>query len=291
MIEKAALDRRRNAVREDLASADLKGKVDAPRFEEGTPAMIARAAVPLRKEPVASAGFETEALFGETVRVYDTAGGWAWVQLDGDRYVGYLPADTLNRTVKPATHRVKATGTFLYAVPDIKSPPILHLSLNARLKVVETVDRFYRLDGGGHVIARHVAALDWADRDFAEVAERFLGTPYLWGGRTRIGLDCSALVQLSLQACSIDCPRDSDMQRAELGEPVSVPADLEGLQRGDLVFWAGHVGIMSDSVMLLHANAHAMAVAFEPLPEANARIKSATGGEIEAIRRLPALTG
>ena len=291
MTGKPALDPRRNAVRDDLASAGLRGKVEAPRFVEGTQAMIARAAVPLRKVPVASAALETEALFGETVRVFDTADGWAWVQLDGDRYVGYLPADTLSTAVKLASHRVKATGTFAYAVPDIKSPPIMHLSLNARLSVAETVDRFYRLEGGGYVIARHVAGLDWTDRDFAEVAERFLGTPYLWGGRTRIGLDCSALVQLSLQACGITCPRDSDMQRAELGEPVEAPADFEGLQRGDLVFWAGHVGIMSDSVMMLHANAHAMSVAFESLPEAAARIKAASGGGIEAIRRLPALTG
>ena len=291
MSRPAKLDPRRNAVRADLASAALKGKVEAGRFVEGRPAQIARAAVPLRREPLASAPLETEALFGETLRVFDTADGWAWVQLDEDRYVGYLPADTLAFDLWPATHRVKATGTFVYAVPDIKSPPVLHVSLNARLSVAGMEGRFYRLLTGGFINARHTAGLDWKDRDFVEVAERFLGTPYLWGGKTRIGLDCSALVQVSMAACGLAAPRDSDMQRAELGSEVVVPADLDGLQRGDLVFWAGHVGIMSDAVMLLHANAHDMAVAFEPLPEAAQRIVSASGGEIAAIRRLPALTG
>ena len=290
MSEPIKLDPRRNAVRAGLASAELEGKVGAQRFVRGTPAQIVRAAVPLRREPVASAALETEALFGETLRVFDTAGGWAWVQLDEDRYVGYLPADTLSDVARPATHRVKATGTFVYAVPDIKSPPILHLSLNAKLAVAETADRFYRLENGGFIFARHVAEMGWKDRDFVEVAERFLGTPYLWGGKTRIGLDCSALVQVSMLACGLAAPRDSYMQRAELGREFEVPADFEGLVRGDLVFWPGHVGIMSDAVMLLHANAHDMAVAFEPLPVAAARIASASGGEVEAIRRLPALT-
>ena len=287
MTAKPSLDPRRNAVRDTLAAAELKGRVDAAAFVDGAPAQIARAAVPLRREPAASAPFETEALFGETVRVFDTDNGWAWVQLDGDRYVGYVPANTLTNEIALATHRVKATGTFVYTEPDIKSPPVQHLSLNARLAVIESVDRFQRLATGGFAVSRHCAELTWCERDFVDVAERFLGTPYLWGGRTRIGLDCSALVQLSLMACGIGAPRDSDMQRDELGSAVDIPADFEGLQRGDLLFWPGHVGIMSDGVMLLHANAHHMLVVSEPLPEAAARIKSSSGGDIIAIRRLP----
>ena len=290
MSQKPAFDPRRNAVREDLASAALKGKVSAAAFTEGTPAQVARAAVPLRRSPAASAAFETEALFGETLRVFDTADGWAWVQLDLDGYVGYVPANTLVPDIVTSTHRVKATGTFVYAEPGMKSPPVQHLSLNARLAVVETVERYSRLATGGYVVSRHCAELAWQERDFVDVAERFLGTPYLWGGRTRIGLDCSALVQLSLMASGFDAPRDSDMQRDELGTHVQIPADFEGLQRGDLIFWPGHVGIMSDGVMLLHANAHHMLVVNEPLPEASARITSAGGGEITAIRRLPGLT-
>ena len=290
MTQGVRLDPRRHAFRPDLAALSLKGKVEAARFVAGTQAQIARAVVPLRKSPVPSLPLETEALFGEAVSVFDIAQGWAWVQLASDGYVGYLPADTLTRDVGLATHRVKAIGTFVYSTPEIKSPPMMHLSLGAELSVVDTVDRFYQLATGGYVITRHVAEHDWRDRDFVEVAERFLGTPYLWGGRTRIGLDCSALLQLSLAACGIKAPRDSDMQMAELGDPAGIPADLEGLKRGDLVFWPGHVGLMGDGVMLLHANAHHMAVGIEPLPEAVARIRG-TGSEIVAVKRLKALTG
>lgn len=285
------LDPRRNAYRPDLAALHLQGRVDAGRFSAGTPAQIARPVVPLRNKPVPACALETEALYGESVTVYDVNEGWAWIQLDADAYVGYVPADSLSRDLTPATHTVRALGTFMYAVPEIKSPPMMHLSLNARLAVTATAGRFYQLSNGGFVIARHVAAIGSRDRDFVEVAERFLGTPYLWGGRTRIGLDCSGLVQLSLAACGIAAPRDTDMQQAELGIPLPVPAGpasldgLTGLERGDLVFWKGHVGIMSDAIMLLHANAHHMSVSIEPLPEAAARIK-ATGSEIVAIKRL-----
>ncbi|MEQ1697054.1 MAG: NlpC/P60 family protein [Hyphomicrobiaceae bacterium] len=252
----------------------------------GTPAQIARPVVPLRKIPLPAAALETEALFGESVTVYDVADGWAWVQLETDGYMGYLPADTLTRDVQVPTHRVKALGTFVYATPEIKSPPLMHLSLNASLTVAGTVDRFYQIASGGFIIARHVAELGWRDRDFVEVAERFLGTPYLWGGRTRIGLDCSGLIQLALGACGVQAPRDTDMQQAELGESADIPQDLErGLRRGDLIFWKGHVGVMSDAIMMLHANAHQMSVSTEPLPEAAARIK-ATGSEIVAIKRF-----
>lgn len=283
----AKLDPRRNAVRADLAAVALRGEVVSPRYSAGVVRQVARPAVPLRREPNPAAGLDTEALFGERVTVYDESEGWAWVQLARDRYVGYMPAAALSTTVAVPTHRVKALGTFLYPAPDIKIPPTLHLPLNAEVRVVEWGEQFCRLEQGGFVVTRHLSERDRPERDFVDVAERFIGTPYLWGGRTRIGIDCSGLVQIALEAAGQACPRDSDMQMAEVGDAIPVPDDLEGLQRGDLVFWKGHVGIMADGVMLVHANAHHMAVVAETLPEAAERIARQASTPIAAIRRLP----
>lgn len=279
------LDPRRHAYRSDLAAESLKGKVRAERFVAGERRRVIRPAVPLRRMPSPSAGLDTEALFGETLTLYEEANGWAWVQLESDGYVGYLPADALAATGPEPTHKVRAPGTFVYPAPDIKSPPLMHLSLGARLVVVEEGERMSRLASGGYVIARHIAGIGHRARDFVAVAERMIGVPYLWGGKTRIGLDCSGLVQISLQAAGISAPRDSDMQEKELGDTVLVPKTLEGLERGDLVFWTGHVGIMADGIMLIHANAHHMAVVTETLPEAAERI-ARSGSEIVAIKRM-----
>ena len=285
---RAPLDPRRHPFRADLAAEHLQGKVDAPRFVAGAPRQVARPSLPLRRRPDAKAGFETEALFGERVTVYDEADGWAWVQLGRDGYVGYVPAGALAAEVRQTTHRVKSLGTFVYPAPDIKTPPRLRLCMNAALSVAEADDKFCRLEGGGFVVARHVAERGRFARDFVEIAERFIGTPYLWGGRTHLGIDCSGLVQIALEAAGIPCPRDSDMQEAELGTPVLIPETLDGLVRGDLVFWRGHVGVMADGIMLVHANAHHMAVTVETLPEAVERIARA-GARLTAIKRLGAL--
>jgi len=282
------LDQRRDVFRRDLAAKSLYGKVSAQRYVQGVPAQVVRAAVPLRSKPSASNGFATEALFGETVTVYDESGGWAWVQLNRDRYVGYVPVDTVSQEIVTPTHRVRALGTFVYPSPDIKTPPLMHLSLNAELCVVDSNQQFCALHDGGFVVSRHVIERDRYARDFVEIAERFIGTPYLWGGRTRLGLDCSGLVQVSLEAAGIAAPRDTDMQEVELGVDVPVTVIEEGLARGDLIFWKGHVGIMVDSVTMVHANAHHMMVAVETLPEAAQRI-SKSGSQIRAIKRLPGL--
>lgn len=286
--DKTSLDPRCNAVRADLADGALRGKVDAERFVEGQQRQVIQAAVPLRSRPDLKAPLDTELLFGELVSVFETREGWSWVQAKRDQYVGYLPAPALSTSVLEATHRVRALGTFMYPAADFKTPPLMHLSIGAELAVADEGETFSRLVKGGYVVTRHIAAIDKFQRDFVEVAERFIGTPYLWGGRTRLGIDCSGLVQISLQSAGISAPRDSDMQRAELGEVIAIPPELEGLARGDLIFWNGHVAIMVDGVMLVHANAHHMSVSIETLPEAVERIAK-TGLEVVAIKRLPAL--
>jgi cell wall-associated NlpC family hydrolase len=281
------LDARRNVFRNDLAALSLRGLIVSPRYSAGSVRQVGRPAVPLRREPNPTLGLETEALFGELVKVYDEAEGWAWIQLQRDRYVGYVPSAALTTEILSTTHRVKSLGTFVYPVADIKTPPIMHLPLNAEVRVVDWTEKFCRLEHGGFVVTRHLTERDRYERDFVDIAERLIGSPYLWGGRTRIGIDCSGLVQVSLEAAGRSCPRDTDMQAAELGEPVPIQPQLENLVRGDLVFWKGHVGIMSDGLMLVHANAHHMAVAAETLPEAADRIAKANDGSpIVAIRRL-----
>ncbi len=279
------LDPRRHAFRPDLAAETLRGRVAAPKFAAGDVRQVIHSAAPLRNDPDARGSWTTEALFGERARVYDEREGWAWVQLERDGYVGYVHAAALSRELRPATHRVKALGTFLFPTPDIKAAPWTLLSMNAMLAVSELGAAFARLDGGGFVPARHLADGTRFAPDFVSLAEAFMGVPYLWGGKTRLGVDCSGLLQTALHAGGLACPRDSDMQQAELGTDVPVRDDLEGLARGDLVFWRGHVGIMVDAYLLLHANAYHMAVVVEPLGNAVERIAGA-GGPITAIKRL-----
>lgn len=285
----ATLDPRLNAFRADLADQRLAGRVDAARFVTGTPGQIIRSVVGMRGAPGFDQSLVNEALFGERVSVFDVSGGtgpaWAWIQLERDNYVGYVPAEAVGREVVETTHRVSAIGTWLYPEANIKAPTLAHIGLGSELNVLRMGEKFAELKSGEFIIARHITERDRLTRDFVAVAERFIGTPYLWGGRSRLGLDCSGLVQLALEATGQRAPRDSDMQQLALGTNVLVPSDLDGLDRGDLVFWPGHVGIMSDGVMLLHANAHHMSVATEPLMNAVERIRR-DGTGISAIKRL-----
>jgi cell wall-associated NlpC family hydrolase len=280
-------DKRLTPARPDLADIALQGHVAAERFVEGRDARIVAPSAPLRRRPAPDAPLDTEALMGEAVRVFEERDGYAWAQLATDGYVGYLPAGVLAAAAPAPTHRVVALRTFVYPGPDLKLPPSSFLSFGATPAAGDASERgFVPLLSGGYVWAGHLAPLAHAEADFVAVAERFGGTPYLWGGKSSLGLDCSALVQLSLAATGATAPRDSDQQEAGLGHRVS--RETGSLRRGDLVFWRGHVGIMRDETTLLHANGWHMAVASEPLAGAEARIEASGGGPVTSVRRLSA---
>ena len=281
-----AFDSRLTPARADLAAKDLEGKVEAARFVEGRAFEVIDPHTAVRAAPAPDAPLLTEALKGERVTVYDlNAEGWAWGQLAADSYVGWLSTNALAPVGAPATHKVSALRTFGFPGPSIKLPPLEALPLGARLAIARVEDRLAVTRSGAYVPLPHLAPLDFIEPDFVAVAERFLGVPYLWGGKTALGIDCSGLVQVALTAAGHVCPRDSDMQEGALGAPVADAERELRLRRGDLVFWKGHVAIVRDPGTLIHANAFHMAVALEPFAEAVARIRAA-GSEVTSVRRI-----
>jgi len=281
-----SFDRRITPIRADLADERLRGQIEAERFTARTLKRVVASFSPLHRHPSREAPVDTQAIFGESVTVYDEHEGWAWAQLNDDGYVGYLPSEALGEPGAEPTHRVRAIRTFVYPGPNLKLPYRDYLTLNAKVAVMETEGDYARLASGGWVYAPHLAGLDAFETDYVSVAERFLHTPYLWGGKTSLGIDCSGLAQTALAAAGIAAPRDSDMQERALGTPIEVKPDLGGLRRGDLVFWKGHVGLMMDESNFIHATGHSMTVMIEPLAIAEERIRRTSYGPISAIRRL-----
>jgi hypothetical protein len=273
-------DPRVTPARPDLAAKHLEGKVTAGRFVAGEEREVIDAQASVREAPAPDAVQVTEALMGERVTVYEfNQEGWAWGQLAGDGYVGWLPANALVPPRAAPTHRVAALRTLAFPGASIKLPPVGAPPLGSCVSVMREQDRF-AVTSAGFIPRNHLAPMNEYESDFVSVAERFLGTPYLWGGKTNHGLDCSGLVQISLQASGVPCPRDSDMQEQTLGREI----DIGQVRRGDLVFWPGHVAIARDGANFIHANAFHMAVAVEPIARAIARI-TAAGSHVTSVKR------
>ena len=273
------LDQRLNAFRPDLADEALRGRVDAGNYVKGAKSHINIPVASLLKAPSVSAMQLTQGLFGEACSVFEIRGGWAWVQLHKDGYVGYVREDSIALRIYAATHRITNVVTWKFALPDLKSQPATQLYLNSLVSVEGYEHNYSWLHTMGAVFNGHLALINEFESDFVAVAERFLNVPYYWGGKTHAGIDCSGLVQTSLHACGKESLRDSDMQEKTLGLPV---ADHANLRRGDLVFWPGHVGIMQSPTQLIHANGHFMKVTSDLLADVIARSDKA----ISNIRRL-----
>jgi len=272
-------DRRLTPANARVAASRLRGQVAAEEFTDGTPATIAQPVVDLCATPAGAR--DRQMLFGAGVTVFERRDGWAFVQANRDGYVGYVPEAALGAPTDP-THRVTSPATHIYADDSFKSPDLMQLPFGAQVTVVEEHMRFFETRQG-FIPKPHLRPVGEVFEDPAAVAEMFIGVPYLWGGNSSRGIDCSGLIQTAYHACGFDCGGDSDMQRDGLGVPLAADADL---MRGDLVFWAGHVAMMVDSETMIHANAHHMAVVYEGLAQATDRIKTQGDGDILARRRV-----
>jgi cell wall-associated NlpC family hydrolase len=277
------IDKRIVPARPDLAAAHLQGQVLAARFVEGRPVQTTRGTVGLHTAPVDSAPLHTQVLFGEGFTVYEEKNGWVWGQAALDSYVGYARADAFNAAPSAPTHRVIARSTPLLRAPDVKKGASDMLPMNAKIVVAEEAVRFARLTNGLYVFAGHIAPLDSRVSDWVSVTETQVGVPYLWGGKTAAGLDCSGLVQTALEAGGTPAPRDTDMMESSLGQAIALDAKL---QRGDLIFWKRHVGVMLDADRLIHANGFWMQVSIEPLALVRERTLAGENLPIRTIKRL-----
>jgi len=276
-----------NAYRDDLADVRLKDQVAAPRYVEGRLAGVTRGIADLRRAPDSGARLDSQLLYGEAVRIFDEAAGWAWVQSETDRYVGYVESAALGAPPQAPTHRLRALRSFLFPEPDLKAPPLDCLSIASPLTVIAEQGNYSELAGGGWLYSRHLQPIGEASDDFVATALEFLGTPYYWGGRSSLGLDCSTLVQLSLACAGVAVLRDTYQQATSVGDVLNgLPGEV-ALERGDLVYSPGHVAIMLDGARVVHANGFTMSVAVEALSALEARVLAETAGKgFTAVRRL-----
>ena len=280
------LDSRLVAARPDLAAMHLQGRLEAARFVEGVAYQVSAGVVALRRAPEDDAEMLTQVLHGERFTVYEERAGYGWGQCEEDGYVGWADMAALSSPIQAPSHRVKALRSYMFSAANIKSAPFYLLTENALVHVEERSNGLARCARAGWIADRHLALLSEQSEDFLAENLKYIGTPYLWGGRESLGLDCSGLVMAAALACGVPCPRDSDMQRKWLGQSIGAPYEPARFAAGDIVCWRGHVGVVgAEAKTLVHANAHYMATVEEPLLPALERIAQSTGPILD-VRRL-----
>ncbi|PZQ55635.1 MAG: hydrolase Nlp/P60 [Phenylobacterium zucineum] len=266
--------------RDGIAARSLEGVLEAEVYLDPKAMTCMAAATPLRAGPDANAEQQDQVLFGERFEVLEEEGAWVFGQAARDGYVGFVEAASLAPVGPMPTHRVSALRTYAFAEASIKSRALGPYSINSLVTVEAVEGRLAKVTGAGWMAADHLSPIGAFEDDWTAVAERFVGAPYLWGGRESLGLDCSGLIQQALFACGRACPRDTDQQQA-----VGAPIAAGDFGRGDLVFWKGHVALGVGDGRIVHANGHHMMTVVEPLAEAIARIRDAGVGEPTAYRR------